>query len=138
MISAPSALSAFSVEFGPWGAFCMTTAGMHDNGGPAPWSCLCQHPSFTWRDRSASKREWGGHAASAFNDTCAPGNLTLNFSLRRSLIGLLSTPQQGVSGLEGLCATLTGLVNDVELLLRLLATVIGALHIYLLPASLKS
>ena len=36
MASALSALSAFSVEFGPWDAFCMTTAGMHDNGGPLP------------------------------------------------------------------------------------------------------
>ncbi len=26
------ALSAFSVEFGPWDGFCMTTVGMHDNG----------------------------------------------------------------------------------------------------------
>jgi hypothetical protein len=27
-----SALSAFSVQFAPWDAFCMTTTGMHDNG----------------------------------------------------------------------------------------------------------
>ena len=26
-------LSAFSVQFGPWDVFCMTTGGMHDNGG---------------------------------------------------------------------------------------------------------
>lgn len=32
MISAPSALSAFSVQFAPWDAFCMTTGGVHDNG----------------------------------------------------------------------------------------------------------
>ena len=33
-ISASSALSAFSVKLGLWDTFCMTTAGMHDNGGP--------------------------------------------------------------------------------------------------------
>jgi hypothetical protein len=27
-------LSAFSVKLGLWDTFCMTTAGMHDNGGP--------------------------------------------------------------------------------------------------------
>jgi hypothetical protein len=32
LTSVPSALSAFSVQFGPWDAFCMTTVGMHDNG----------------------------------------------------------------------------------------------------------
>jgi hypothetical protein len=31
-----SVLSAFSVQFGPWDVFCMTTAGMHDNGKGAP------------------------------------------------------------------------------------------------------
>jgi hypothetical protein len=29
-------LSAFSVQFGPWNVFCMTTGGMHDNGKGAP------------------------------------------------------------------------------------------------------
>ncbi|SPE30335.1 hypothetical protein SBA5_780030 [Candidatus Sulfotelmatomonas gaucii] len=35
MISVSSALSAFSIQFGPWDVFCMTTGGMHDNGGRA-------------------------------------------------------------------------------------------------------
>jgi hypothetical protein len=36
-------LSAFSVQFGLWGVFCMTTGGMHDNGGSTLSPHLPEH-----------------------------------------------------------------------------------------------
>jgi hypothetical protein len=102
-------LPAFSVQFAPWDVFCMTTGGMHDNGGPALWSRHCRHTDFTRRQAPARKWLNDGLVNPALPGARAWGNLTTRHCATSFPVGLPSSPlQQPVSALEGLHTTLKG------------------------------